>query len=61
MEYKDGLRKLNLLLLKRKRLCQDPTDIFKYLKENCREDVTRHFSEVQKAKVQQLQTKPVKN
>lgn len=51
MEYKDGLRKLNLLLLKRKRLWKDPTDIFKYLKGNCREDVTRHFSEVQKTKV----------
>lgn len=52
MEYKDGLRKLNLLLLKKKRLWQDPTDIFKNLKGNCREDGTRHSLEVQKAKVQ---------
>lgn len=29
--YKDGLRKLSLLLLKKKRLWQDPTAIFKYL------------------------------
>lgn len=52
VEYKDGLRKLNLLLLTKIRLWQDPTDIFKYLKGYCREDGTRHFSEVQKAKVQ---------
>lgn len=57
----DGLRKLNLLLLKNKRLWQDPTDFFKYLKGYCREDGTRLFSEEQKAKVQQLQTKPMRN
>lgn len=61
MKYKDGLRKLNLLPLKKKRLWQEPTDIFKDLNGYCREDGTRHFSEVQEAKVLQLQTKPVKN
>lgn len=59
--YKDGLRKLSLILLKKKRLWQDPTAIFKYLEGYHREDGTGLFSEAQKAKVQQLQTKPVKN